>query len=866
MMEKDHSNGKSRKVKEKKSFLHSLLLAYHSITCGDATLTLIRTDVPAERLYSSLTQLPIKKIRVLPFLLSLIFVLVFGSYQGALSSQKTEILWDNWGVPHIYGKDVEGAFQAFGWAQMQSHGDLILRLYGQARGRAAEYWGEEYLDSDRWVRTMGIPARSEQWYEQQTPQFRKYLDAFAAGINAYAAEHRDQLDDGVEVVLPVRGEDVIAHVQRVLHFTFVVSPERIAGLEESLENQNSQIKRHKQDNSIPNNSQSLQCGNFKIATNFNEGCESTYYHSTPNKQLLGSGVWGTHPSLNGGFGGRPPKSYLPPRVTSDGRVFNINDSSILNEDGRVFNINNSITTNLSNKPAPTKLPGSNAWAIAPTHSESGNAMLLANPHLPWSDLYLWYEAQITAPGINAYGATLVGIPVLAIAFNDNLGWTHTVNTQEGWDAYELTLEKGGYRFDGQVKAFETEEQRLKIKQEDGSLREETLQVKRSLQGPIVFQQDNQAIALRVVGLKASGVLQQWWDMAKASNLAEFEEVVSRLQLPMFTIMYADRDGHIMHLFNAEVPVRDGGDFAGWQGLIPGDTSATLWTKTHPYQDLPRVIDPVSGWLQNANDPPWTTTFPPALDPDDYPAYMAPNFMDFRAQHSAKLLMSDEQISLAEMIEKKHSTRMELADRLLDELLPAAQQGSETARRAATVLEKWDRQANADSKGAVLFAAWVQELDLSNAFATPWSAASPLTTPDGLNDVAGAVAALERSAGQVEATYGALDVPWGQVFCLRVGNVDVPANGGDDTLGIFRTVWFLPQEDGSFSAFGGDSFVAAIEFSNPIKAQALMSYGNASQPGSEHLGDQLTLFAQKKLRPVWRSRQDILEHLSEQKVF
>jgi acyl-homoserine-lactone acylase len=82
-------------------------------------------------------------------------------------------------------------------------------------------------------------------------------------------------------------------------------------------------------------------------------------------------------------------------------------------------------------------------------------MLLANPHLPWSDLFLFYEAQTSAPGVNAYGATLVGFPSLAIAFNDHLGWTHTVNTHDGEDLYELTLADAGYRWDGQVKAFET---------------------------------------------------------------------------------------------------------------------------------------------------------------------------------------------------------------------------------------------------------------------------------------------------------------------------------------------------------------------------------------------------------------------------
>ncbi|MHC5823396.1 MAG: penicillin acylase family protein, partial [Nostoc sp.] len=88
-----------------------------------------------------------KSIRVLPLILSLILVLFVGSRTIAVPTKSTEILWDTYGVPHIYGKDDQSAFYAFGWAQMQSHGDLLLRLYGQARGRAAEYWGEKYLDS-----------------------------------------------------------------------------------------------------------------------------------------------------------------------------------------------------------------------------------------------------------------------------------------------------------------------------------------------------------------------------------------------------------------------------------------------------------------------------------------------------------------------------------------------------------------------------------------------------------------------------------------------------------------------------------------------------------------------------------------------
>jgi acyl-homoserine-lactone acylase len=683
------------------------------------------------------------------FLMTLIWVALclVETYPSTATPKTTEILWDKYGVPHIYGRTVPDLFRAFGWAQAKSHGNLILRLYGEGRGRAAEYWGQDNINSDRWVRTMGIPARAQTWYTAQTPEFRSYLDAFAAGINAYAQKHPDLIEDSVEVVLPVQGVDILSHLQHTLHFTFMVNAQQLSSLTDD----------------------------------------------QPSASSLLRSTW-----------------------------------------------------------------GSNAWAIAPSRSASGNTMLLANPHTPWSGPFLWYEAQLTAPGIDAYGASFVGVPVLNIAFNDHLGWTHTINTHDGWDAYKLSVMRDKYRFDGKLYPFKTETQPFKVKQSNGKLREEQLTVQHSLHGPVVTQTGNKAIALRVVGLDQPKALEQWWKMARAQNLLQFEAALKPLQIPMFTIMYADRAGHIMHLFNGQVPIRAGGKFEDWEGIIPGDTSKTLWTKTHPYQNLPRLLDPPSGWLQNANDPPWTTTFPLALNPDNYPKYMAPRGpMGFRPQRSARMLMEDPQITFEEMIQYKHSTRMELADRLLDDLIPAAQRhGTELARDAASILAKWDRQANADSRGAVLFNFWIESMDFDPPFAVPWQEKSPQTTPDGLADPVQAVAALEKAAAKVKATYKTLDIAWGEVFRLRYGNVDLPANGGYGDLGIFRTLDFAPAARNQFQAVKGDTFVAAIEFSNPVKARALNSSGNATQPHLPHIGDQLVLFERQALRPVLRSPEEI----------
>ncbi|HSF72060.1 MAG TPA: penicillin acylase family protein, partial [Methylotenera sp.] len=75
------------------------------------------------------------------------------------------------------------------------------------------------------------------------------------------------------------------------------------------------------------------------------------------------------------------------------------------------------------------------------------------------------------------------------------------------------------------------------------------------------------------------------------------------------VIYADRDKHIMLAFNGIIPVRAAGDAAFWQMPVPGDDASLIWTETHAYADLPKSIDPASGWVQNANGAPWYLTMP-----------------------------------------------------------------------------------------------------------------------------------------------------------------------------------------------------------------------------------------------------------------
>lgn len=662
-------------------------------------------------------------------------------------ASRAEILWDSYGVPHIYATNRAELARAFGWVQMQNHGDLLLRLYAQARGRAAELLGPDYAAEDRWTWTVDIPGLAARDYSLQRPEMRAHIDAFVAGINDFARAHPELIGDSVRAVLPVTGVDVLANQQRLALARFLTSRGQVQAETRAWER------------------------------------------------------------------------------------------------------------------------GSNAWAIAPSRSASGHTLLLANPHLPWSDIFTWIEAQYVMPGVDVYGGALVGSPVLQIAFNDDLGWTHTVNTQDTEDLYELTLSGSGYRYDGAVRSFSERVHVLRVRDSSGVLHDDTLRIRSSVQGPVVATKPGKAIALRVVGMTPATPygFEQWWDMGRARSFAEFQRAIRPNQISGQNIIYGDRDGHVMAFYGGNSPVRSHGDGAYWSGIVAGDSSSTLWTTLHPFADLPLTLDPPSGWVQNANDPPWYSTFPVVVHPRDFAPYLAPEGMGLRPQRSVELLRSDSSFTWQEFVRDARDTRMELADRLLDDLVPLARaSASDDARRAADVLSRWDRATDAESRGAVLFVQWWTDygrrMGAKSRFARPWSAQRPLSTPDGLADTAAALAALTSAAQAVTKSYGALDIPWGSVYRLREDTLDLPGNGASGEYGVFSVVNYQPSGNNRYRAVGGDSYEAVIEFSSPVRAMSLVAYGNASRSGSPHRTDQLSLFARKQFKPVWRTRAEVEAHL------
>jgi acyl-homoserine-lactone acylase len=334
---------------------------------------------------------------------------------------------------------------------------------------------------------------------------------------------------------------------------------------------------------------------------------------------------------------------------------------------------------------------------------------------------------------------------------------------------------------------------------------------------------------------------------------------------MFNVIYADKKGNILYVFSGNVPRRSGGDFSFWKGTIDGSRSDYIWKQTLGYDELPRVLNPPSGFIQNCNDAPWTCTYPPVLDPMKFPAYLSSQWMGWRPQRAINMIKDNNSITFDQLVDYKLNTGMEVGDRFLDDLLKAVERFPDSlAIKASGVLKKWDRKTDCDSRGAILFAQWWDQINPA-MYKVGWDSATPVSTPDGLADEKEAVKLLSAAASVVLAKYGSLDIPWGDVNRLRINGLDYPANGGPDKYGIFRTLYFVPDKDKKTHPVAGETYFAVTEFGKKVRAKVMLSYGNATQKGNKHIGDQLKLMSEKKLRPALLDKSEVLDNLEKREI-
>ena len=525
--------------------------------------------------------------------------------------------------------------------------------------------------------------------------------------------------------------------------------------------------------------------------------------------------------------------------------------------------------------------GSNGFSIAPSNSASGNALFLINPHTSFffrSELHM-----VSEEGLNAYGAVTWGQFFIYQGFNENTGWMHTSSRADAIDEYLETIVEGD---DGYYYVYGDEERRLQESQvtidyrdgdyrdgdyRDGdSLRSREFTVYHSHHGPIIREQDGNWVAISLMEEPVRALTQSYL-RTKSQNYMEFNASMELLTNSSNNTVYADSDGNIAYYHGNFIPRRD--PSFDWNAPLDGSNPATDWQGLHPLDELITVLNPPNGWIQNTNNTPFSAAGEYSPRPEDYPAYMANNPENPRGIHAVRVLEGRTGFTLDLLIEAAYDSLLTAFEPLVPALLDAAEAApADDLGEPLALLADWDYRYGVDSVETTLAVYWAQAL--MNAVNAQAGAAG-INIYEYMAGNASATQqldALRAAVAELEADWGSWQVPWGEVnrYQRITGDIVQAFNDEEESF----PVGFASGRWGALASFGsrkypgtrrmygtsGNSFVAAVEFGDPLRARAITVGGLQSDPASPHFDDQAEMYANGEFRDVLFYRQDVEANL------
>ncbi|GAB5500612.1 MAG: penicillin acylase family protein [Pseudohongiellaceae bacterium] len=523
--------------------------------------------------------------------------------------------------------------------------------------------------------------------------------------------------------------------------------------------------------------------------------------------------------------------------------------------------------------------GSNGFAIAPQNSATGNALLLINPHTSFffrSELHM-----ISDEGLNAYGAVTWGQFFVYQGFNENTGWMHTSSRADAIDEYLLDVTR---REDGYYYRYGEGERRLRerlitLPYRDGEvMRTREITAFFSHHGPVIREQDGQWVAIKLMQ-EPIRALTQSYTRTKANNYAEFNASMELLTNSSNNTVYADSDGNIAYYHGNFIPVRDPG--FDWNAPLDGGNPATEWQGLHPVDEIITLFNPATGWIQNTNNTPFNAAGEASPRREDYPAYMANNPESFRGVHAVQVLQGVDDFTIESLLDAAYDPTLTAFEVLVPrlELLTAVPTRpdspmsiSSQALEYIDLLREWDYRYSLESTETSLAVYWAQNLlDAVRAEAT----AQGINVYDYMVNNATdrqVLNALRSAAETLENDFGDWQVPWGEINRYQRLTGDLVQDFDDNAPSI--PVPFASGRWGSLASFGarsypgtrrmygtsGNSFVAAVEFGERVRARAITVGGLSNDPDSPHFDDQAQMYAEGEFRDVLFYPEDITANL------
>ncbi len=576
-----------------------------------------------------------------------------------------------------------------------------------------------------------------------------------------------------------------------------------------------------------------------------------------------------------------------PLLWTDGSIGAISTADISNDEIKQFYSGNQLE-GLSkakiNNPAEAlgdyQQTGSNGFAIAPSKTASGNAILYINPHVTF---YFRPEVQVVSEeGLNAYGAVTWGQLFVYQGFNQYCGWMHTSSNVDVADMYaEKVVKKDGklfYEYDQKLRPITEKTIRLKYL-EDGKLKEKITTTYYTHHGPVMAKRDGKWISLRSFNRSMRSFIQSW-KRTKAKGFEEYKKIMDLRANTSNNTVFADYKGNIAYWHGNYVPIRD--PKLNWGKVMDGTTSKTEWQGLHAVDEIVHSYNPVNGWLQNCNSTPYTVAGENSPKRANYRRYMAPDGENFRGLNAVRVLDKEKKFTLEKTITAGYDTYLTAFEVLVPAITKAFQgiQPTDTLYQVLaepiSVLKNWDYRANQNSVATTLAIetaqklnaqitkVYIEEGETDQVESTKWFAANASA-----NDL---LQPLVKVINELKSKFGTWQIAWGELnrFQRLTGELQEQYNDSQPSLavGYASALWgCLPSYNSRYYqgtqkryGVGGNSFVCAVEFGKRIKAKSLLAGGESGDKTSKHFTDQALMYTQGKFKDVFFYKEDVLKNM------
>ena len=577
------------------------------------------------------------------------------------------------------------------------------------------------------------------------------------------------------------------------------------------------------------------------------------------------------------------KEFKPwyPLTYTDGSISAIQTSDLTANDIKKFYAGLSTDLAALPKKDPEKLIGSNGFAIAPSRSVSGNAMLYINPHVTF---YFRPEVHmVSEEGLNAYGAVTWGQFFVYQGFNEHCGWMHTSSEADVADLYEETVEKKGeklfYLHDNQQKPVTIQATTIAYKLANGAMGKKDFKIYKTHHGPVMALQNDKWISMQSNNRSLNGLIQSW-SRTKAKTFAEFKSIMDLRSNISNNTVYADDQGNIAYWHGNFMPKRDPN--LDWSGVQDGTTTATDWKGLHTVEETVHLYNPAIGWLQNCNATPFTVAGNGSILKKKYPTYMAPDPENFRGINAVRVLNIKTKYDINGLIAAGYDTYLSAMDILIPSLISAgrttiANDIKDDINKAIAILSAWDKRSAAHSVATTIAIHWAERIVPMAMRGKTGLINSPLELPRALKEMPDAtkIGVLQDVLKKLKTDFGTWEVAWGEINRFQRINNTLKPTYDDNQPSIpspfASSAWgSLPSYNSRAYAntkkrygYGGNSFVCAVEFGKKIKARSLLAGGESGDPQSKHFKDQAEMYTKGLFKDVLFYKEDILKNAEEQ---